>query len=621
MKPSRSHTLQTRPSVHSSAPTADPGRIGLIGGTSEEAAQLSAASAVLQRSLERLTNLSDVRLLVSEVLTSIIEVAGADGGALLRYEPATRNLVLQSYVLDGLVLDMANNERLARKQEVMPAEKFPHWKDILGATDTFFAYNDCGVRPTLAELARSHGPMNSAGLALRRGDTIVGLLVLVYRLSVEIPAERILATRTLTRYAALVLELAWLADASREAAVIRAQAKAAEERAAELAKANAALSASIEMLTSFEDLPRFTSQILQEVIRASGAANGSVSLFDEVTDTLRRIAVYIDGEAVDLAAPAATALTQPFVLLPAAWRLLREARTGFWVDWETPSARPPELRDASAHVCAFTQRTGDRFAALLPLILHGATIGFLTLGFRSFTEERWPLVRELCGAYMHQLTLALQSERITESVKSTAIAEERNRLARDIHDTLAQALALIVMQLQRAESKLGPAWAWAREPLDTVRQLAVEGLAEARRSVSMLRPPVTPHGLAQAVQEVADLVRGYYRGPLEVRVTGVSHGLERSVEEELFAIAREALTNAARHSQASRIDVEVAYPDQRSVRVAVTDDGVGFDPEQPRNGRYGLVGMSERASRIGAALTLASEPGAGTEIVAVWPND
>jgi signal transduction histidine kinase len=346
-----------------------------------------------------------------------------------------------------------------------------------------------------------------------------------------------------------------------------------------------------------------------------------VSLFDEETETLRRVAVCIGGQTLDLAAEASTALAQPFVLWPPAWRLLREARTGFWLDWERPEARPPELKDAPASACAFTQRTGDRFAALLPLVLQAETVGCLTLGFGSFSEQRWPLVRGICGVYMHQLALALQSARIAESAKSAAIAEERNRLARDIHDTLAQALALIVMQLQRAESKLGPAWARGREPLETVRRLAVEGLTEARRSVSMLRPPITPRGLAHAVREVADQVRRYYRGLLEVRVTGTPRTLDRPIEEELFAIVREALTNAAKHSHASRIDVEVAYPDQRSVRVAVTDDGVGFDPEQPRTGRYGLVGMSERADRIGAALTLASEPGAGTEIVAVWPND
>jgi signal transduction histidine kinase len=621
MTPNRMHWTKSGTDTGPSDRTSDTGRIESTVSVAEQAAQLSTASAVLERSLERLVNLSDVRLLVSEVLTSIIEVAGAAGGALLRFEPNTQTLVLQSYVLEGLVIDIANNERLAQKLEVMPAESFPHWKDILDSTDTFVAYNDCGVHLALPEVAYSGGPMNSAGLALRRGDTIVGLLVLVYHQSDERPAERLLATRTLTRYAALVLELAWLADESRDAAVIRAQAIAAEQSAAELASTNATLSGSIEMLTSYEDLPKFTNQILHDAMRASGASNGSVSLFDEATDTLRRVAVNMNGEALDLEAPEAAELAQPFVMWPVAWRLLRESRAGFWVDWDTPEDRPPELRDASPQVCTFTQRTGDRFAALLPLVLHGKTIGFSTLGFRSLTAQRWPLVREICGVYMHQLTLAFQSAQIAESVKSAAVAEERNRLARDIHDTLAQSLALIVMQLQRAESKLGPAWALASEPLETVRQLAVEGLAEARRSVSILRPPVTPHGLAHAVHEAANVVRVYFSGFVEVRVTGVSHAVERAVEEELFAIVREALTNAAKHSHANRIDVEVAYPDDHSVRVAVTDDGVGFDPDQPRNGHYGLIGMSERADRIGAALTLASEPGAGTEIVAVWPNE
>src|ERR1700704_2111021 len=234
MTSSGNHSAQSRPHLRSS----DEAAIGVIGRGREQAAQLSAASAVLQRSLDRLANLSDVRLLVSEVLTSIIEVAGANGGALLPYQPATPPLVLQSYVLGGVVLDISNNERLAQKLEVMPAEGFPRWKDILAATDSFVAYGDCGVHPALP-IVHPDVPTNNAGLALRRGDTIIGLLILIYHLSEELPAERIHATRTLTRYAALVLELAWLADEAREAAVIRAQAKAAEERAAELASANA----------------------------------------------------------------------------------------------------------------------------------------------------------------------------------------------------------------------------------------------------------------------------------------------------------------------------------------------------------------------------------------------
>ena len=158
MTPSRNRSAPSPPSLRPSDGTA----VGVIGAGSEQAAQLSAASAVLQRSLERLANLSDVRLLVSEVLTSIIEVAGADGGALLRYEPDTRTLVLQSYVLEGLVLDIANNERLAQKQEVMPAESFPHWNDILGATDTFYSCSGCGVHPALPEVVYSGVAMISA---------------------------------------------------------------------------------------------------------------------------------------------------------------------------------------------------------------------------------------------------------------------------------------------------------------------------------------------------------------------------------------------------------------------------------------------------------------------------
>src|SRR5579862_4201162 len=190
MTPSRNRRTQSGPSNGSSDRTVDTGRIEPTASVTEQTAQLSTASAVLQRSLERIAKLSDVRLLVSEVLTSIIEVAGAAGGALLRYVPTTHTLVLQSYVLDGLVLDIANNERLAQKQEVMSADSFPHWQDILGATDTFFAYSDCGVHPALPEIVYTDMRVNSAGLALRRGDTIIGLLILVYHESEELPAER-----------------------------------------------------------------------------------------------------------------------------------------------------------------------------------------------------------------------------------------------------------------------------------------------------------------------------------------------------------------------------------------------------------------------------------------------
>jgi signal transduction histidine kinase len=175
------------------------------------------------------------------------------------------------------------------------------------------------------------------------------------------------------------------------------------------------------------------------------------------------------------------------------------------------------------------------------------------------------------------------------------------------------------MQLADAEDKLGPAWATARKPLDTVRELATGALASARRSVGMLRPNAST-GLLRAIRHVADIVGRYDTGAIDVRVTGTPFTLDATVEAELVGIAREAMTNAAKHSSASRLALELAFTNGSAVRLAVVDDGVGFDPDEQREDAYGLLGMRERAARIGAALTLVTAPGGGTQVVAAWPG-
>ncbi len=205
-----------------------------------------------------------------------------------------------------------------------------------------------------------------------------------------------------------------------------------------------------------------------------------------------------------------------------------------------------------------------------------------------------------------------------EQEQQSAIAAERARLAGEIHDTLAQGLAMIVMQLADAEAKLGPAWALAEKPLGLVRELAVESLAYARRSVTMLQPSAPAAGLARAIRDVVDSGRRHFGGTLNFAVTGNAVLLPASVESALAGIAREALTNATRHSGAPRVEVELAFQDGGAVRLAVADDGVGFDVENVRSDGYGLTSMQDRAARAGVALTFVTEPGAGTEVVASW---
>ena len=200
----------------------------------------------------------------------------------------------------------------------------------------------------------------------------------------------------------------------------------------------------------------------------------------------------------------------------------------------------------------------------------------------------------------------------------SAIAAERARLAGEIHDTLAQGLAMIVMQLADAEAKLGGEWSRAEKPLNTVRELAVESLAYARRSQQMLRPSVTAGGLPRAVRDVVDSLRRHFGGEVILNVRGKSALLPAAVESALASIAREALSNSMRHSGATQISVEIEFSDSGAARLIVADEGIGFDTNVIRPDAFGLTCMNERAMRAGVALTFVTEPGAGTEIVASW---
>jgi signal transduction histidine kinase len=148
-----------------------------------------------------------------------------------------------------------------------------------------------------------------------------------------------------------------------------------------------------------------------------------------------------------------------------------------------------------------------------------------------------------------------------------------------------------------------------------VRELAVESLAYARRSVNALRPNVGAGGLSRAIRDIVDSVRRHFTGSMILDATADAVRLEASVESALAGIAREALTNAVKHSNATRITVELNFA-HGAVRLVVSDDGIGFDPNAVRADAYGLVSMQERAARAHVALTFVTEPGAGTTIIA-----
>lgn len=224
-------------------------------------------------------------------------------------------------------------------------------------------------------------------------------------------------------------------------------------------------------------------------------------------------------------------------------------------------------------------------------------------------------------------------ERLLDQARETGIRDERERMAREIHDTLAQGLTGIIAQLQAAEQPGDDdPQAWRRH-VTTATQLARESLVEARRSVHALRPePLETARLGAALAAVADRWSTRHGVPVQVTTTGTARPMRPDVEAALLRTAQEALANVARHARATRVGVTLSYMDHE-VTLDIRDDGTGFalgphgggarpgsalDARQAGGG-YGLVGMRERIEGLSGRLLIESEPGAGTGISACVP--
>ncbi|MFG1609979.1 sensor histidine kinase [Actinoplanes sp. NPDC049265] len=203
--------------------------------------------------------------------------------------------------------------------------------------------------------------------------------------------------------------------------------------------------------------------------------------------------------------------------------------------------------------------------------------------------------------------------------REAGVLDERQRLAGEIHDVLAQGLTGIVTQLEAADAATGRP-ADHRRHLDQARRLARDGLTEARRSVQALRPQqLAAAALPDALTEVVDDWAALNGVPAELITTGTVRPLTAEVETTLLRAAQEALANVARHAGATRVALTLSYMED-VVSLDVRDDGAGFDPAAPRpateSGGHGLAAMRERLRRIAGTLEVESEPGAGTAISA-----
>jgi signal transduction histidine kinase len=199
-------------------------------------------------------------------------------------------------------------------------------------------------------------------------------------------------------------------------------------------------------------------------------------------------------------------------------------------------------------------------------------------------------------------------------VEALAVLEERNRVARDIHDGLGHALTVVQMQIKAARAVLAARPERADEMLVKAQAQAEEALRDVRRSVGALReqrPPVPLPEALRTLTEAAGL-------PVALDVRGDRRALPAEAEESLFRAAQEALTNVRKHADAGSATVVLDFRGPATVRLEVCDDGRGL-PDTEGDG-FGLVGIRERAARLGGRLDVSSAPGAGTTLLVEVPG-
>jgi two-component system NarL family sensor kinase len=278
----------------------------------------------------------------------------------------------------------------------------------------------------------------------------------------------------------------------------------------------------------------------------------------------------------------------------------------------------PAFRGKSPELAA-----GLKYHASIPLYFQDKPLGIMNVTgaeWRKLTPDELQLLSNIAG----QVGIAIERARLAEDATRLARAEERTRIAREIHDTLAQGLTAIALNIEGAMHRLETRPDQARERLERALAMARENLEEARRSVLDLRGAAGLEGkpLAEALAGLARTFTSDTGVPVTVQADHLGElQLPLRTEMELFRIAQEALTNVRKHARAGRVEIELRSRNS-TLSLSIRDDGQGLPKPAGREAgasKHGLVGMRERAKLLGGRLEVTNRPGHGTRVLARIP--
>jgi PAS domain S-box-containing protein len=373
-----------------------------------------------------------------------------------------------------------------------------------------------------------------------------------------------------------------------------------------------ALTYSLDVLATAPAPDKFLGQMLGTIGRLLGAQSVILWLVNEATESL------VLRAAAQGANFAAADLEHPFVKNPLLWKqdkvLQETVFTGAPVICEDVENDPRVTRA----IREYFKSNGTKKYLTIPTLVGGHVKGFIGIRHGDRPAYR-PEEIELAQALAHQAMLAIQLNEFAEQSRQSAILEERNRMARDIHDTLAQGFTGVIVQLEAVEDAIACCRRKeANQHLRRASELARQSLNEARRSVHALRPQALQRG--NFWEALKGSVRNTTAGTtLHTRfeLRGKLRDLPPVWQENLLHIGQEALTNALKYARPRNFETRLIF-NTKQLRLELRDDGDGFKVKDRHDG-LGLAGMRERVEQMGGELTITSERGKGTKVVVTLP--
>ena len=393
-----------------------------------------------------------------------------------------------------------------------------------------------------------------------------------------------------------------------------ARLQAEQQRSSELARANGSLRRALDALAGSDGAAAFLRDVLVQLQLQTGARTAYLFSIDDDDGRLHIVGRASTGAFSNRPAPDDPPMfSRGFEMHAPLMAVLKPLGRFLWrrVDLTTP------LTSETLEITRWHLTQRHQANAVHALMVGERQVGFIGMVFDS-PEPLSKVQLDLAHALSQPITLALELTRLSRLAQrggeQAAMLKERNRLAREIHDGIAQSFLAIQMQLDLLDEG-----AASHPPIQKAMGMARHGLNEARRAVAALRPQDLQSGdLPGAIERLLALAERSDGTRTELVRPGAWTPLPAEVEDHLFRIVQEAVNNSLRHARASHIKVELSQAAGEAT-LLVGDDGVGFDPERlARHRGFGLESMQQRAQLIGARIDWMTQPGQGTQLLLSW---